>query len=539
MGGRPDMLKLMIADDEKWVRTTIKSIIPFGKLNLTLSCEAANGIEALELCRRHEPDILLTDIKMPGLTGLELIKEAQNALPDLKIIIISGYGDFEYAKTAMKYGITDYLLKPVDEKELEQVLERIGNEIAERERLKKEKDAEARQYKKAIPVMCESLLNQVISQNNMTSERIINELQKYNINFHNDSFTVIVTVPDLDIKSVDFRSTADYCRTVVKRLMKRYLKAITFPLEHDKTVLVSIINGFVDKEAAARAFRLGNRLLSKKRSLSVSAGVSGTTHKACMLNELYRHASEALEARFWRGAGTLAFHMPGNMPDDFNLSLAEETLNKIVLNIKLSNINTAISYVDSIMCSLNRNMRPELIKEFFWQLIQSVIILLNIQVPFIRHETVVTGEHPYDRIRGALFLESLEENVKDLLKHVFDFYHDKNPQVNENLVEKAKKIIEGNFAGDISLEQVARQVHLSPAYLSELFKRETGMSFIDYKTVVRIEQAKKLLMLPSANISDVSCKVGYSDPKYFSKLFKKITGKTILQYRKELRSSYK
>lgn len=533
------MLKLMIADDEKWVRTTIKSIIPFEKLNLTLSCEAANGIEALELCRRHEPDILLTDIKMPGLTGLELIKEAQNALPGLKIIIISGYGDFEYAKTAMKYGITDYLLKPVDERELEQVLERIGNEIAERERLKKEKDAEARQYKKAIPVMCESLLNQVISQNNMTSERIINELQKYNINFHNDSFTVIVTAPDLDIKSVDCRSTADYCRTVVKRLMKRYLKAITFPLEHDKAVLVSIINGFVDKEAAARVFRLGNRLLSKRRSLSVSSGVSGTAHKACMLNELYRHASEALEARFWRGAGTLAFHMPGNMPDDFNLALAEETLNKIVLNLKLSNINTAISYVENTMRSLNRNMRPELIKEFFWQLIQSVIILLNIQVPFIRHETVVAGIHPYDRIRGALFLESLEENVKDLLKHVFDFYHDKNPQINNNLVEKAKKIIEGNFAGDISLEQVARQVHLSPAYLSELFKRETGMSFIDYKTVIRIEQAKKLLMLPSANIHEVSGKVGYSDPKYFSKLFKKITGKTILQYRKELRSSYK
>jgi two-component system response regulator YesN len=531
------MLKLIIADDEKWVRTTIKSLIPFEKLNLTLSCEASNGIEALELCRQHKPDILLTDIKMPGLTGLELIKEALNVLPDLKIIIISGYGDFEYAKTAMKYGITDYLLKPVDEKELEQALKRIGNEIAERERLKKEKEAEAKRLKKAIPVVCESFLNQVISQNNMTSEKITGELQKYNINFQNDIFSVVAMVPDSDIKSADQGNAADYYRTVVKRLMKRYLRAVTFPLEGNKTVLVSIINGFIDREAIARAFRLCNRLLLKRHSFSVSAGVSGTTHEACMLNKLFNQARETLEARFWRGPATLAFHMPGHMPDDFDLTLTEEILNKIVLNLKLSNINTAISYVEDTMRTLNRNVRPDLIKEFFWQFIQSVIILLNIQVSFIRHETAVTGEHPYERIKGSPFLESLEENVKGLLRHIFDFYHDKNPQINGSLVEKAKKIIEGNFAGDISLEQVARQVHLSPAYLSELFKKETGMSFIDYKTVIRIEQAKKLLMLPSSSISEVSGKVGYSDPKYFSKLFKKITGKTINQYRKELHSN--
>ncbi|MGE5612814.1 MAG: response regulator [Bacillota bacterium] len=533
------MLKLMIADDEKWVRTTIKSIIPFEKLKLTLSCEAANGIEALELCRLHEPDILLTDIKMPGLTGLELIEEAQKLLPGLKIIIISGYGDFEYAKTAMKYGIKDYLLKPVDEKELEQVLERVAGEIAERERLKKEKDYETEQFKKAIPVMRESFLNQLMSRNDMTSEEVINELRRYNIDFPDNSFTVIVTVPDSDIKSPGCRNVADYYRTIVRRSMKRYLKAITFPLEHDKTALVSIINGSMDKEAAAKAFRLGNRLLLKRHSLSASAGVSSTTRQACRLNELFNQAREALEARFWRGAGTLAFHMPGDMPDDFNIALNEETLNKIALNLKLSNINTAISYVDSIISSLNRNTKPGLIKEFFWQFIQSVIILLNIQVSFIRHETSISGEHPYERIKGSLFLKSLEENVKDLIKHIFDFYHDKNPQVNDNLVEKAKKIIESNFAGDISLEQVAKQVHLSPAYLSELFKRETGMSFIDYKTVIRIEHAKKLLMLPSANISEVSGKVGYSDPKYFSKLFKKITGKTIIEYRKELRNNHK
>ena len=146
---------------------------------------------------------------------------------------------------------------------------------------------------------------------------------------------------------------------------------------------------------------------------------------------------------------------------------------------------------------------------------------------------MVSGHHPYDRIREVRFFTDLVNYSKKLLQRIYDFYHDKNPVDSTNLIENAKRVIESNFAGDISLEQVARHVHLSPAYLSELFKKQTGMSFIDYKTIVRIENAKKLLSDPTATISEVSVKVGYSDPKYFSKLFKKITGKTVYEFKKE------
>ena len=178
------------------------------------------------------------------------------------------------------------------------------------------------------------------------------------------------------------------------------------------------------------------------------------------------------------------------------------------------------------------DFKPALVREFFWQFIQSVITMLDIQLPFIHQETVVTGRHPHDRIRAILFFTDLVDCAKELLRRIYDFYHDRNPVDNSNLIENAKRVIESNFAGDISLEQVARHVHLSPSYLSELFKKQTGMSFIDYKTIVRIENAKKLLSDPSATISEVSAKVGYSDPKYFSKLFRKITGKTVYEFRK-------
>jgi two-component system response regulator YesN len=532
------MIKLIIADDEKWVRTTIKTLVPFQQLDVSLVCEASNGIEALELCRQHEPNLLVTDIMMPGLNGLELVREVRNLLPDLKIVIISGYNDFEYARTAMKYGITDYLLKPVDEEELLHVLGRIRTEIGEKARLSKVMEAGEEQVRKALPMMCEAFLNELITWNSMTAEKIKSELKKYNIDIPNSTYTICVTAPDENMKYEADKSSSDKYRMLVKRLMKHYTGAVTFGLTHDKNVLVSIINNSNNKAGIEKAFKICSLILAKRLNFSISTGISIPTHQPGMLPDIYKKACEALETRFWEGSGTLASYRADLLSEDKMLTLPEETLNKITLNLRLSNMQTAVSYVEGLCSSMknDRNVKPDIVKEFFWQFLQSVIIMLNVQLPFIQHESMVTGEHPYERIKDTLFISSLEACIKELLQKIFNFYHDKNPLDNNNLVENAKKIIEKNFAGDISLEQVAKHVHLSPAYLSELFKKETGMSFIDYKTIIRIEHAKKLLCTPSMNISEISGKVGYSDPKYFSKLFKKITGKTIFEYRKEVRS---
>ena len=530
-------MKLMIADDEKWVRTTIKALIPFDKLDMTLVCEASNGIEALELCRQHRPDILLTDIMMPGLTGLDLIKELRSCSPDIRIAIISGYSDFDYARAAMKYGITDYLLKPVDEVELLQVIERFKKEIGREAVQNREKEQEKEQYKLALPVMLEAFLNQTIASNTMTADQIRCELSKYGISFTRHYFSVAIFSPD-DKDSLEDRNKAEYFRRIVKRVMKRYLGAVTFPLAGGSPETASVINhDTAGSEAVSQAFRLCSLIFVRRLGISVSAGLSSPVRQLGMLQQLGRQSSKALEKRFWIGPGKLHRFTPSGFSEEFPLQLTEEALNKITLNMKLSNIQTALSYVDGICAELNRygDIEPALVREFFWQLVQSMINLLNIQLPFIRHETLVTGEQPYERIKRTLFMDQLADVTRDIMQRIFDFFHDKNPINNTNLVENAKKVIESNYAGDISLEQVARHVHLSPAYLSELFKKETGMSFIDYKTIVRIENAKRLISSMPMNIYDISARVGYSDPKYFSKLFKKITGKTVFEYKKEMK----
>jgi two-component system response regulator YesN len=528
-------MKLMIADDEKWVRTTIKTLIPFDELDVTLVCEAANGIEALELCRRYNPDVLLTDIMMPGLTGLDLIKELRSCSPNIKIAIISGYNDFDYAKTAMKYGINDYLLKPVDEVELRQVIERFKRDIGREAMQNRVKEQEKEQYRLAVPVMSEAFLNQALSHDTMTADKIRLELSKYGISFTRQYFSIATFSPD-DPRGLAEGDKAEHFRRIVKRVMKRFLGAVTFPLSGSETDMVAIINSdTTDNADVSRAFRLCSLISEKRLGITISAGMSSQVRQLGMLRQLGLQSSRAMEKRFWEGPGKLHFYTPNGFKDEFPLHLTEEALNKITLNMKLSNIQTALSYIDGICGELDRSrdVEPELVREFFWQVVQSVISMLNIQMPFIRHEALITGEQPYERIKGTLFMKQLGDFTKDIMQRIFDFFHDKNPINNTNLIENAKKVIESNYAGDISLEQVARHVHLSPAYLSELFKKETGMSFIDYKTIVRIENAKRLIVSTPLNIYDVSARVGYSDPKYFSKLFKKITGKTVFEYKKE------
>ncbi len=530
------MLKVIIADDEKWVRAAIKTLIPFEKLDMKLAGEASNGIEALELCRLHEPDIILTDIMMPGLTGLDLIKELKRSRSQVKIAIISGYSDFEYAKTAMKSGITDYLLKPLEENELLQVLERFKKEIAEEATLAFRNDLGKEQLKLAVPVLKEAFLRRLVAQNTFTLEKIKTSLLEYGIEFNENTFYLAVFSTDSSGGFIPEEDTGSKA-AIIRRVMKRCFGAVTFSGKGTAAEFISIINcrDKPDKENLNGAFDLCRQIFKKRFDAALSAGLSESSHQLCLLHQLFAQAEKALELRFWAGPGKLHSYTRGMLTKEPDLSLTDEMLNKMILNLKLSNIQTALSHVDSVLEDLKNqpDINPLFVREYFWQLVQSVISILNIQLPFIRFETKLTGEQPYERLIRIPFADGLAEYTRELLLHVFDFYHDKNPINNRNIIDNAKKIIEANYAGDISLEHVAKQVHLSPAYLSELFKKETGMSFVDYKTIVRIENAKRLLDSTVSNISDVSEKVGYSDPKYFSKLFKKITGKTVYEYRKD------
>lgn len=534
MKGRYNM-KVIIADDEKWVRAAIIRTIPFEKLGLSLVCEASNGLEALELCKKHQPDILITDIKMPGLTGLELIKELTGLSSKVKIVIISGYSDFEYAKAAMNYGITDYILKPVDQKEISEVLLKLKESILIERKQYEENNLFKSQYEKTISVLRDKFLNQLILPNYLTLEFIKVELKKYNLSFINPYFSMMVFLPDKT--AVDNKQIS--CSAFIIKIMRKYLKAVTFKNSSKGGEIISIINHPNDKvnpDMLQKAVKLCGALYERHFNGRLSVGVSTAAQQITKLPDLYIQCCEALQLKFWRNNEEVFFYQPNQRCDTLSLTLQADILEDMVVSIKISDTKPAIAYIDSLYSQLKANCKAkqELVKDFFLSFVQSLQNRLEMQQSFIEYElSAGSGVHPSERIKNTDSLEELVGTVKEILVHICESYTRRNPLTEENIIENAKKFIDDNFDKNISLEQVSRYVHLNPTYFCELFKRNTGVNFVDYKTHLRIENAKKLLKAGNLNIDTISSRLGYSDSKYFSKLFKRITGKTPQDYKKE------
>ncbi|MCX7746081.1 MAG: response regulator [Clostridia bacterium] len=528
-------MKLIVADDEKWVRKTIVSTIPFEQLGLSLACEATNGIEAFELCQQHKPDILITDIKMPGLNGLELIEKLHSALPQIKIIIISGYSDFEYAKTAMNFGVTDYILKPVDENELTNVLSKIKTSILSERKQSEEFEYIKKQYKETSHIIFERFLNQLILPNTFTVDYIKANLSKYDIHFNLPYFTVCILHPE-NKSIVKNSSVMNYCKVLAVRVMKRYLGGVVF-LNTSKTFeLVVLINHAQNTlfSQIPKALDLYNKICYKRFKLGFFMGSSSSVQQIVRLPDLYNEALEALKMCFWPTPEKLFFYDAKSLPYSLEINLPTEIQDQLVLSIKLFDCPLASSYLDHILgwFSQHKNIKPDYIKEYLWKLTQSVISRLGQNIPMEKFEFKTANSSTYEHIKDTKSLEDLGCLIKELIQQLCDYCQRNTPIDQTNPVETAKKFIEQNCHENINLEQISKYVYLHPTYFSELFKKEIGMSFIDYKTMLRIEKAKDLLLKTNLNIDKISEKVGYTDPKYFSKLFKKITGMTLIDFKK-------
>lgn len=531
-------MKVIVVDDEKWVRTTIISQIPFDTLGLTLCCEASNGIEALELCRQYEPEILITDIKMPGLSGLELIAEVKSLIPQTRIIIISGYDDFEYARTAFKHGVSDYILKPIDKNEMINILTKVKDSIMQEKLLLEQQAYIVKQYKLALPIIGEQFLNQLTIPNTMTVNNIAIELSKYNISFNYPLYIMVVFSGE-SFKLLSSKVNFNYFKAFALKLMKKYFGALTFSSNRNAFELISIINykSDIDYGTLQKVLLLCSKFYKRRFNRNLYIGISLSERELNKLDMLYNQTQEALLLKFWEPDRIVYYYEKDQLSDNVALNICERTLEDILFNIKLKNYEPANNFIDSTCQKLRsgKYVNPDIVRRFFGNFIYTLSLKLNIYKSFIDYESIFANAQPYERINSISTLDSLISYLKELIQHMGEHYADINPSNETSVIESVKKIMVQNYFKDFSLEQMSKYVNLNPTYFSELFKKETGMSFVYYKTMLRIDKAKKLLQSTDMNINMISEKIGYSDHKYFSKIFKKITGMTVSEYKKSVK----
>lgn len=522
------MFKVLLVDDEKWVRATIKKLLPIEQLELNLVGEASNGIEALELTHQLVPDIVITDLRMPGLDGIELIRSLKATFPNILTIIISGYSDFTYAQQAIKLEAFDYILKPVNEKDLFDVLSKAKKSlITKRERLSRESMAE-NEYKKSVEQLRQIFLNDTLTKENLTLDQLKTKFQYFKLPLEVSlKIGLLAFVIDYPINnSIINKEALSSFKNIIDLSMEKYLKVITFINENVENQCVALYN--IKKNHSLTSIKAILSAIQKdiwsEYSITFSVGISSQENFADKLSKTYNEAIEALQYKISNGHSSLKCFNEIDRNNKNKFSISESVLDKIVITMKLLEKETITSVIDEIFDEIDYNITPiHVVKSELWNLLVNIVNCLECKTFTVVSLNEYADHSFYHKFKNLNSAPDIKIFTQTIINYICESHLKKAIQ-NPKTIDVVKEYLASNYNHIITLELISNYVNFSPTYFSELFKKETGQNFIHYLTELRILKAKELLKTTNLKIYEIGEQVGYPDEKYFRKVFKRIVG---------------
>ena len=532
-------MRIIIADDEPNIIKLLTRMIDPSLAEI--SAVAENGQEAYDrICESH-PDVLITDVRMPGLSGLELIERAKTFDPNLEIIVISGYREFDYIQGVLKFGVQEFLLKPVEAEELNAALVRIMQ--------KKNKNDQHNEYVVGIEnhlnISYEFLREEYTMKILFTDISCLNDRRLPHNLFSFAEGNYAVGVLKIDCIS-DLSENMPYIRT----LMERYRTLIIKTFQNSCFELTSTLHGnhvfFIfnySHQLSENEFwycqgfnltYLKDMLVTdnyKYHFLLFTIGIGVTVDNSKQIGTSLRSAMHALGNRLnAMNNGVIMGTVPLKDTDAVHLPAVWKTT--ITNNLTAINIPQVLQAYREITNQFLLN------SGHYWFL----PVFVTESLDYIRHTVLyhnILEDHEYpefsqleERIDNCFTVSMLEDCLREYIETLAGTIQ----TVQENKASKpiriAQEYISKNADKPITLNEVAEIVHYSPNYFSNAFKTQTGKTFLDYLTDLRIEKAKSLLKDTPLKISDIAHTVGYADEKYFSKLFLRIVGVKPVEYRK-------
>jgi two-component system response regulator YesN len=517
------MIRVVIAEDEELIREGLRDQLPWRSLGMEVVGLAANGKEAVRLCRELQPGILLTDIRMPLLDGLELIRQVREADERLVCLIISGYDDFHYAQRAIALGVSHYFLKPLELGEIEDQLRRIGERIRLERRKSRQRAVLSRFVSSVLPFVRRQYFLELIYgpyDNREVAERLAG------IGALHDSSYCAVALVQLGVGQR---------RQGNRAIEKRYGQLLRgehysgddiylFKRAGAEALFVVVFIGDENEGLRTLIHRYVDRVL---RLPAVSAAAPGTVHQNVnSLHESFLEArKELLLRQLLRQSGLRAEpseHRQAEAADWSALEGAVRGGNTGQVSALLDTVTEALAAPTGsdedragVLTGLFRSLS---------RLAEEAGINLETR---LREAQRAAG---YDR--GDTSLGELFAGLKKTALELSALHSGRKDQTARHLIEKAKRFIERRYvAWDLSLEEVADFVELNPSYFSVVFKSVEGVNYIDYLTQLRMEKARELLREAQLKISAVAQKVGFQTPGYFGYLFKKHYGLTPSEFR--------
>lgn len=535
-------IKVFLVEDEMVIRRGIKNSIDWEKEGYIFCGEASDGELAYPMIIKEKPDILITDIRMPFMDGLELCKLVKEELPNIKILILSGYDEFDYAKEAIRLGVTEYLLKPISSGKLLEALNGVSESIR---REKEDKDL-VRKYMEEMRENTEHEKQKFFEQmiaGNLSMADALETGKKYEMNLSAGMYNLLLfrfTLGEENRKSGELLGEAEYA---IKKLTERL--EYVFEFQRDVEGWAFLLMADNEEQMSERVKELSKDLEEIMKNYSTITYFGGIGQPVARLRELeesFREAERALAARFTMELNRIIsvedIRMAQNVDtlDDIEItSFGEIEKTRTMLEKFLNNgaEDKIDEFVDVYINELpEENLKSVLMRQYI--IMDAYIVLMSFceKIEGIEGEMQAQSEELKNSMKTIQTLEEIKNYIRMLLKKIIGVRDTISGRRYSDIIEIAKDQIRKTYMSDeISLNTIAAEVGMSPSYFSSIFSKEMGKTFVEYLTEIRMDRAKELLMCSSMKTSEIGYEVGYKDPHYFSYIFKKTQNCTPKEFR--------
>lgn len=500
------MYSILIVDDEAVERNGIQLLMQKYHFQLCIH-EAANGREALDFLKHHKVDLLFTDVKMPFMDGLELSKEAKKLYPDIKIIIFSGYGEFEYAKMAIALGVSDYILKPIDIQEFKSTIEKTIRDL-DIQKQEAEKFNFGLNYEKQHILF--NLINGtskevILSQSKLLSD--IDFIEKYKKMFL------------LEFNQGFFESCGVEFLTKINLVINKDFDYVNLN-SHQSVLLYHGTKKLDFMELAQKIYDLISKEYQSDCYIAISGDFSGSSNIAeefCLLEE-------CMENKFFI-SNSFIFSLDHSLAPSISTSETDENLMECIrYDIKTKDYYSLKKHIE-LLCNKYQNKHKYsylYVKYIFSNLLQEIYQAIS-----------KFNEDDLNQGIDKIFKSNDFHNVLSILMQAVEYLekNEQSPQTSHREIEYIKKYIYAHYSRDLSLKELADHACLAPNYLSHLFKKETGSGLNKFIKSYRMERAKELLENTNMKIVHISKSVGYTNVSYFCQSFREFYGISPDKYR--------
>ena len=543
------MLKIFLAEDEVVVRETIKRMIPWEELGFELVGEAADGEMALPLLIRQQPDLLITDIKMPFMDGLTLARLAKKEIPGLKVVILSGYDDFNYAKQAIGIGVEDYLLKPITKNALIERLSEIRSRY-EHEKTQKEYYEKFQREMQAYEKNSSRDFFEALVDGSMDMMEVYKRAEKLGLDIVAEAYNVLIFTMNCD---EDFSGQRDEYSSweaesleLLENFFAGHSSATLFRSNiFSYGVLLKGQRETIEENTRACVDEI-RKILSRqdgRREWFLAVGQS--VERLSQIQKSYHTASRAFSQRYLYDENILYYDEMETMEHPGGQAETED--NAYLQKVDVNALNPAI--LQKFLSNGLQEETENFVKDYFYAIgqepMESLVfrnyVILNVRfsvISFIKGLGCDTNEMESADTEEVLAesgknMESAIAYAKKMISQAIEIRDQNSGNKNRSILRTAVDFIDSHYMDEeISLNTVANVANVSSNHFSALFSQNMGQTFIEYLTTLRMNKAKELLRCTGMRSSEIAGEIGYKDAHYFSYLFKKTQGMTPSDYRK-------